>query len=119
MVRESPRAIPWHRRLEARVLVGITLVAGVALTVALVAAESTIMRHSMARSEADLAAATAVFYRLAQQRAGFAATQCRLITELPVFRASLDLGDPATLSQMAEEYRGKLGAEFCVVTDGK
>src|SRR5205085_8102920 len=71
------------------------------------------------RSVASLRAARATFYRLANQRAEFATAQCRLIVELPIFRANIDLGDRATLQAMVEDYREKLSAEFCVVTDEK
>jgi putative nucleotidyltransferase with HDIG domain len=116
---DARTSIPWHRRLEARVLLCITLVAGLSLETALLAAHRIVTGHSMSRSVEDLQAARATFYRLANQRAEFASAQCRLIVELPVFRANIDLGDPATVNAMAEEYRGKLQAAFCIVTDAR
>ena len=116
--------IPWHRRLEARLLAAVALIAGVSLAAALLSASNVIQGYSLSRSTDDLGAARAAFDRLVASRARFAATHTRLITELPVFRANLDPssnigGDAATIGAMAEEYRGKLGADFCVVTDAR
>src|SRR3989442_295075 len=110
----SGRTIPWHCRLETRVLICITLVAGLSLEVALLAAQRIVTSHSMHRSTEELRATRSVFHRLMKYRADSASAQCRLITELPVFRASIDKtgADAATVSGMAEEYRQELGAEF-------
>ena len=114
--------IPWHRRLEARLLAAVVLIAGVSLAAALFSASTVIQGYSLSRSSDDLGAARAAFDRLVNSRARVAATETRLITELPVFRANLDPasnigGDAATITAMAEDYRRKLGADFCVVTD--
>jgi PAS domain S-box-containing protein len=114
--------IPWHRRLEARVLMAVALIASVSLSAALYAAGRVVESYSLQRSADDLVAARGAFDRLVQSRARFAAAQTRLIAELPVFRAHMDptslvAGDAATISAMAEDYRGKLAADFCVVTD--
>jgi len=114
--------IPWHRRLEARVLIVVTLIAGASIAAALLAAGQVLQRYSLTRSSEDLAAARAAFDRLVDSRGRFAATETRLITELPVFRANLAPSssiatDAATITAMAEDYRQKLGADFCVVTD--
>jgi putative nucleotidyltransferase with HDIG domain len=100
-------------------LICITLVAGFSLATALLAADRIVTDQSMGRSAASMRSAQAVFYRLARQRADFAADQIRLIAELPILHATLDLGNPATISEMAEEYRQKLRAEFCIVTNAK
>src|SRR4051812_40348903 len=102
--------IPWHRRLEARVLVAATLIAIVSLAAALLSASRVIQRYSFSRSSDDLGAARAAFDRLVDSRSRYAAAETRLITELPVFRANLDpasnvAGDAATIAAMAEEYR--------------
>jgi hypothetical protein len=81
--------IPWHRRLEARVLIVVTLIAGASIAAALLAAGQVLQRYSLTRSSEDLAAARAAFDRLVDSRGRFAATETRLITELPVFRANL------------------------------
>jgi PAS domain S-box-containing protein len=120
-----PRAdtfIPWHRRLETSVVLAVTLVAGVSLTAVLYAAGRVFESYSLQRSADDLLAAKAAFDRLILSRAKFAAAQTRLIAELPVFRAHMDpsspaAGDTATISAMAEDYRRKLAADFCIVTD--
>src|SRR2546427_6180774 len=77
----GPRAIPWHCRLETRVLICITLIAGLSLEVALLAAERIVTSNSMRRSAEDLHAAKSVFRRQMQSRADFANDQCRLIAE--------------------------------------
>ena len=115
--------IPWHRRLEARVIIAVTLIAAVSLAAVLFAAGRVVRGDSRTRSAEDLAAARAAFNRLVENRARFASAQTRLIAELPVFRATLDpasnIGaDAATISGMADDYRRKLSAEFCIVTDG-
>jgi two-component system cell cycle sensor histidine kinase/response regulator CckA len=120
----APTVIPWHRRLEARVLIAVTLIAGVSLAAVLLAANQVVRKHSYNRSLDELVAARAAFVRLVESRARFASAQTRLIAELPVFRATLDPssnvgGDAETISAMADEYRRKLSAEFCIVSDGR
>jgi PAS domain S-box-containing protein len=117
-------AIAWHRRLEARMVVAVTLIAGISLAAVLFAADSVVWKYSFERSRGDLVAARAAFDRLVDSRARFASAQTRLIAELPVFRATLDPasnigGDAETISAMAEDYRAKLSAEFCIVTDAR
>jgi tRNA-2-methylthio-N6-dimethylallyladenosine synthase len=89
------------------VLAALTLIAGVALAAALFSASRVIQSYSLTRSSEDLDAAHAAFDRLVKSRGGFAATETRLITELPVFRANLDPtsnvgGDAETITAMAE-----------------
>ena len=120
----APTVIPWHRRLEARVLIAVTMIAGISLAAVLLAANQVVRKHSYNRSLDELVAARAAFVRLVESRARFASAQTRLIAELPVFRATLDPssnvgGDAETISAMADEYRRKLAAEFCIVTDGR
>ena len=105
----APTAIPWHRRLEARVLIAVTLIAGISLAAVLLAADRVVAKYSFARSEEELVAARAAFDRLVESRARFASAQTRLIAELPVFRATLDPasnigGDAETISAMADDY---------------
>jgi hypothetical protein len=116
--------IPWHRRLESRVLMAVALIAGVSLSAALYAAGRVVESYALERSADDLLAARGAFDRLVEGRARFAAAQTRLIAELPVFRAHMDptspiAGDAATISAMAEDYRRKLAADFCIVTDAR
>jgi signal transduction histidine kinase/ActR/RegA family two-component response regulator len=114
-------AIPWHRRLEARVALGVSAVVGVALLAVLFATGRVVRTNALARAADDLQAARVAFYHLVDSRAEFAATQLRLIAELPVFRAHLTdsrlATDAATIHAMAEGYRGSLKAHFTVVTD--
>ncbi|RPH62136.1 MAG: response regulator, partial [Acidobacteria bacterium] len=69
----------------------------------------------------DLQAARAAFSNLVDDRVEAAASQIRLITELPVFRAHMTdvrlAADAATLQEMADGYRRALGASFLLVTD--
>lgn len=115
------RTIPWHRRFEARVAVGVSAVVGIALLGVLFATATIVRTNSLAQASDDLEAARIAFYHLVDSRAEFAATQLRLIAELPVFRAHLtDLRlaeDSATIEAMANEYRASLKARFTVVTD--
>jgi PAS domain S-box-containing protein len=116
--------IPWHGRLEARVLIAVTLIASISLAAVLYAASQVVQSYSFSQSRDDLEAARAAFTRLVESRARFAAAQTRLIAELPVLRATLDpssnIGqDAETISGMADEYRRKLSAEFCIVTDSR
>jgi signal transduction histidine kinase/ActR/RegA family two-component response regulator len=77
--------------------------------------------NALARAADDLQAARVAFHHLVDSRAEFAASQLRLIAELPVFRAHLTdsrlAADRATVEAMAEGYRGSLKAHFTVVTD--
>jgi PAS domain S-box-containing protein len=119
----SAARIPWHRRLEARVIIAVTLIAAVSLAAVLLAAGRVVRDDSRSRSAEDLGVTRAAFTRLVENRARFASAQLRLIAELPVFRATLDpasnIGaDAATIASMADDYRRKLSAEFCIVTDG-
>jgi len=121
----SPQAIvsslAWHRRLEARVLLGVGLIAGLSLLAILLATEQLVSTYSLRRSRQDLQAARAAFYQLVAARTQFAAAQNRLITDLPIFRAHMSdvqlAEDVATLHQMADTYRGALSADFAIVTD--
>jgi putative nucleotidyltransferase with HDIG domain len=117
----SPSQIPWHRRLEARVLFGVVAVVLLSLFAVLFAARQRVTANSMKRSRSDLVAARAAFRHLIRDRADFSSAQSRLITELPIFRALLSspdaARDAATVSGMALHYRDRLKADFCLVTD--
>jgi hypothetical protein len=121
----SPQAtvssLAWHRRLEARVLLGVGLIAGLSLLAILLATEQLVSTYSLRRSRQDLQAARAAFYQLVEARTAFAAAQSRLVTELPIFRAHMTdvrlTEDAATLHEMADRYRGDLSADFAIVTD--
>jgi len=114
--------IVWHKRLDARVAVGVTLVAGLALAAVLVATGRAITTSSIERSRDDLRAARVAFAHLVETRAQFAAAEARLVVDLPIFRAMLDK-DPhvaingLTIDGITEDYCQKLQATFCVVTD--
>jgi signal transduction histidine kinase/CheY-like chemotaxis protein len=117
----SATTIPWHRRLEARVVLGVCAVAGIALLAVLIVTARIVQANSLTRAANDLEAARVAFYHLVDRRAEFAAAQLRLIAELPVFRAHLTdvrlTTDAATIEAMADEYRVLLNAGFTVVTD--
>ena len=105
-------------------MVAAALIAALSLAAVLFAAGQVVRRYSLSRSSDDLDAARAAFDTLVDTRARFAASQTRLIAELPVFRATLDPasnvgGDAETISVMAEDYCRKLSAGFCIVTDAR
>ena len=117
----SSRRPAWHHRLEARVVIAITILLAFALAAALVTTTGTVTSRSFTRASADLDAGRSAFYRLADDRADFAAAQAALVTELPVFRAHMTDSrlseDVATLEAMGEAYRQELKADFCIVAD--
>jgi PAS domain S-box-containing protein len=114
----QPRApIPWHRRLEARVLGIIAAVAAVSLGAVLIGTGHIVTTYSLAQARGDLGAARTAFSRLVETRAEAAARQTRLVVELPVFRDALGAGDAPTVTGVIADYCGKLSAHFCVVAD--
>ena len=119
-VSSRPPSLPFHRRLETHVALGVTLVVLFALGAAMVIATRVVTAGSLERASSDLAAARSAFYRLEDDRAESASAQASLVTTLPVFRAYLTdsrlAGDLASLQVLADEYRQQLGAAFCIVT---
>jgi PAS domain S-box-containing protein len=113
--------IPWHRRIEAVVVLSSSLIVGSSLGAVLVATTRLVTNRSLDRASLDLETARVTFYRLIANQAASAAAQARLITALPVFRAHMTdsrlASDAATIFAMADEYRQQLGAEFCIVTN--
>src|SRR5262245_43737009 len=112
---------PWHRRIEALVVAGSSLLVALSIGVVLVATTRLVTTRSLDRASTDLDKARAAFYHLIASRADAAAGQARLVTALPVFRAHINdpriAADPATMHAMADEYRQQLDATFCIVTD--
>jgi PAS domain S-box-containing protein len=117
----SSARIPWHRRIEAVVVAGTSLLVAVSLGAVLIATTRLVTSRSLDRASLDLQTARGTFYHLIANQAVSAAAQARLITTLPVFRAHMTdsrlASDAATMLAMANEYRRQLGAEFCIVTD--
>jgi PAS domain S-box-containing protein len=117
----AQHSIPWHRRLEARVLVFVCLIAGFSLATLTLVTGRVVESHALSRAAGDLSSAQAAFSHLISTRTQFVAAQTRLITTLPVFRAHMvDVrvaADAATMEAMADTYRTDLSAAFCVVTD--
>jgi len=119
------RAIPWHRSLEARLLLAVMLIAGLATSGVAIAAHRIVSSYSLKRSREEMAAAQRTFQQFTLIRAASVARECRLITELPIFVALIE--DPRVLSErdfktirtMAADYRQKLDAEFFLVTDAR
>src|SRR5688572_32737581 len=113
--------LPWHRRLEARVIVGVAALVALSLAAILLATTRVVTARSLERTAADLEAARVAFHRLATDRAEFASAQSALVTALPVFRAHLTdtrlAEDVATLEAMADHYRQQLKATFAIVGD--
>jgi PAS domain S-box-containing protein len=114
-------AIPWHRRMQIHVVLGISLLVASSLAAALLMTTRVVTSRSRSMASNELEEARSAFYYLAASRAEFAAAQTRLITKLPVFRAHMNderlAGDAATLDAMADEYRRQLKARFCILTD--
>src|SRR5688572_25528110 len=113
--------LPWHRRLEARVIVGVIALVALSLSAILVATTRVVTARALERTSSDLEAARVAFRRLVDDRAGFASAQSALVTALPVFRAHLTdtrlREDVATLEAMSDHYRQQLKATFAVVGD--
>src|SRR5262245_49798997 len=101
--------IPWHRRLEARVLVGVIAIVGGSLAALALVTGEVVARHTMSRAEDDLGAAQAAFTHLVSTQTELVGAQTRLITALPVFRACMTdsrlASDIATVEAMAVMYQ--------------
>ena len=107
----SPRQhIRWHRRMEARVVIGVILLVALSLAGVVLAAVRVTTHSSLQRAAVNLEDARSAFYRLVDDRADFAASQTRLIIALPLFRSFMInpviAGDLATLTGI----RGQLPA---------
>jgi len=117
------RSIPWHRRLEAHLAVGVALLVAISLGAALAAARRVVASQSLARASADVEATRAAFHQLLQTRARFASGLAELVTALPVFRAHLTdarlARDAPTVAAMADTYRAELRADFCIVSNAE
>jgi signal transduction histidine kinase/CheY-like chemotaxis protein len=113
--------LAWHRRLEARVIVGVAVLVALSLAAVLLATTRAVTARSLERTAVDLDAARLAFHRVVTDRAESASAQSALVTALPVFRAHLTdtrlRQDDATLEAMAEHYRQQLKAAFAIVAD--
>jgi PAS domain S-box-containing protein len=116
-----PIAIPWHRRLEARVLAGVIAIVGVSLTALTLVTSGVVSRQAISHSEQDLRAAHTALTNMIATQTELAGTQTRFVTGLPVFRAHMTdsqlASDVATMEAMAEMYRADLSASFSIVSD--
>jgi signal transduction histidine kinase len=113
--------IPWHRRMEAHIAIGVTLLVTVSLAAVLFGTTRVVTDHSLQRGSEHVQAARTTFDQLLQNRVQSVAALTQLVTTLPVFRAHMADArlhdDAATMNVMADDYRVRLGATFCVVTD--
>jgi signal transduction histidine kinase len=118
-----PGVIPWHRRMEAHVAIGVTLLVALSLGAVLLAVTRVVKNHSLQRASDDVAAARVTFDQLLESRVQSVAVLTQLVTTLPVFRAHMVddrlSGDAATMNVMADDYRARLRASFCLVTDAQ
>jgi signal transduction histidine kinase len=118
-VAASSLSTPWHARLETRLLLFVTLVTGAAVMAMLLAANRVITTGAIEHMHEDQDAAKQAFDRLLDRRGESAASQSRLITELPVFRAHLSdprlASDDATIQALADQYRVSVTADFVLV----
>jgi len=114
-------AIPWHRRMEAHVALGVTLLVALSLGAVLLATTRVVTNHSLRRAADDVEAARNTFDQLLRTRTQSVVALTQLVTTLPVFRAHMAdariAGDVATMNVMADDYRSRLGASFCLVAD--
>jgi signal transduction histidine kinase/CheY-like chemotaxis protein len=101
------------------VLVSVTVVAGLSLFAVIAVTGRMVTRNSFERSRSDLLAAREAFRRLVETRTQFASGEVRLITELPVFREHMTklTWHTPSMDAMTDDYCGKLGADFCIVTN--
>jgi PAS domain S-box-containing protein len=113
--------VPWHRRLEARVLIAGVTVSGFCLMAVLLAAVELVSRYGLHKADEQITSAKAGFDQLLVNRSTFFHTQLRLVTELPTFLALLNNSEISshepTMSAMAEHYRAELRAQACVISD--
>ena len=72
----APATIPWHRRMEARVAAGISLLVALALGAVLFATMRAVTNRSMSRASEDLATARSTFTGLLDSRAESAVCPC-------------------------------------------
>jgi signal transduction histidine kinase len=102
------------------VLVNVTLVAGLSLAAVLAVTSRLVTHYALNRSRSDLEAARDAFRELVESRTQHAATEARLVAELPVLQSLLPLASPtdtATMDESTTRYCRMLGADFCVVTN--
>ncbi|HYN06738.1 MAG TPA: PAS domain S-box protein [Vicinamibacterales bacterium] len=119
----SPVFLPWHWRLEARVLLSIPIIAGFALGAVLASTIGVVNNYSLDRARDDLVAAHGAVERLVDARAESAARQVRLIADMPPFRQAVE-GSAAesgaqAIANLTESFCRKIAASFCVVTDSR
>src|SRR5580693_107036 len=117
----DPGAIPWHRRMEAHVAVGVSVLVALSLGAILLATTRVVTTRSLSRAEDDLKTARTTFQRSLDSRADSVTALTRLVADLPVFRAHLTdprlAGDAETIGVMVDGYRQQLSAQFAIVTD--
>jgi PAS domain S-box-containing protein len=116
----SPGFLPWHWRLEARVLLSIPIIGGLSLGAVLAATVGVVNNYSLERARDDLGAARDAFDRFVEERTDAAARQTRLVADSLAFRSAVgdsSEGAPLALSSLFEGQCRRLGANFCVVTD--
>src|SRR5215203_5961962 len=96
--------IRWHRRMQAHVAVGVSLLIALSLGSAVAVTSRVVSRRALEGAARDLTAARHAFDRLVDEQAREAAVQARFIAQLPVFRAHLTdpqlAGDGATMDAM-------------------
>jgi signal transduction histidine kinase/ActR/RegA family two-component response regulator len=113
--------LAWHRRLEARVIVGVAVLVALSLAAVLLATTRAVTARARERTTVDLDAARLAFHRVVSDRGESASAQSALVTALPVFRAHLTdtrlRQDDATVQALAEHYRQQLKAAFAIVAD--
>ena len=112
------KQLPWHSRMEARVIAGTLVLVALSLAGVLLAATGVATKSAVAQGTSNLEDGRQAFYRLVDTRADNAAAQTRLIIALPIFKATI-ASDIPTLAAMADEYRDGLQARFAIVTNSE
>ncbi len=104
----SPLSLPWHWRLEARVLLGVPIVAGLALGAVLASTIGVVNNYALDRAREELIAAHGAFDRLVDARTESASRQLRLISEFSAFRSlgaiPADGSVPPPVVNLTESY---------------
>jgi signal transduction histidine kinase len=105
--------------LQNRIFVATTLVAVASLGSAIYFIAGHITRESEAELSRELVEARTLAERHHATRLETLTLVARLIADLPVLKAAIDVGDPPTVEPLAEEYRNMAHADVLVVTDRK
>jgi putative nucleotidyltransferase with HDIG domain len=109
--------IPWRRRLETRVLLGITVVLIIALGGLLFAVQHITTATTFTAAEANFRAAAQAFDALRQDRAERLGTVCRLLAHYGIFKTEFDRRDRPTFTGLCQDLKRQLAVDLFLVRD--